>query len=109
MRRVVLFLAVAIAVMNGASAAAPILQRDLLPPDLPLDAEGMPTRCLDDEELHRLLLAVSEQIEAAPLLLAACHASGRGYGTPGWGGCVEGSRPVGSSLDTTSRAKLGPL
>ena len=64
-----------------------------LPSDLPLDREGIPTRPLDDAELHRLLVALSATTDAAALLLAACHAAGRGYGTPGWRACVSHGRP----------------
>lgn len=62
--------------------------RDRLPADLPLDAEGIPRRPLNDDELHRLLLAFSAVDDRAALLLAACHAAGRGYGMPERRECI---------------------
>lgn len=82
------FAAVLVAAALQAAAQAP----PGLPPDLPLDREGMPTRPLDDAELHRFLLALSATNDAAALLLAACHAAGRGYGAPGWRACVSHGR-----------------
>ena len=74
-----------------AAVERPAVLRDTLPPDLPLGPEGVPTRPLDDAELHRPLLALSPTNEAAAVLLAACHAAGCGYGMPGWRGCVHGA------------------
>ena len=64
-----------------------------LPADLPLDLAGVPTRPLTDDELYRLLVALSARNEPAAVLLAHCHAAGLGAGTPGWRHCiVAGSR-----------------
>lgn len=66
---------------------APTL-RQTLPPDLPLDADGIPMRPLSDDELFRLLVALSSHNEPTAMLLAACHASGTPYGHPGWRDCI---------------------
>jgi hypothetical protein len=59
-----------------------------LPSDLPLDHAGVPTRPLADEELFRLLVALSATNEAAAALLVRCHAAGTPFGNPGWRECV---------------------
>lgn len=56
---------------------------------LPLDADGVPLRPLSDGELFRLLVYLSNQLEAAAVRLARCHAEGTPYGTLGWRACVE--------------------
>jgi hypothetical protein len=61
-----------------------------LPSDLPLNADGVPSRPLTDDELHRLLLSLSARNDAAAVLLARCHAAGQGYGAPGWRACIDG-------------------
>lgn len=73
---------------GGAATETASTLRQMLPPDLPLDADGIPTRQLSDDELFRLLVALSSQNEAAAMRLADCHASGRSYGHPGWRNCV---------------------
>ena len=90
--RIVGLVLLASLVFTVVADAQPGSFRDHLPADLPLDAQGIPTRPLDDAELHRLLLALSARNEAASLLLAACHAAGQGYGTPRWRACVDGGR-----------------
>ena len=64
-----------------------------LPSDLPLSPEGVPTRALTDEELFRLLAAMSGRNDVAAALLARCHASGTPFGSEGWRTCIERSRP----------------
>lgn len=56
---------------------------------LPLDADGVPLRPLSDGELFRLLVYLSNRLEAAAVRLARCHAEGTPYGAPGWRACVE--------------------
>jgi hypothetical protein len=63
-----------------------------LPSDLPITAEGVPTRPLSDEELFRLLTALSGRNDAAAALLAKCHAEGSPFGAVGWRACVEQSQ-----------------
>lgn len=57
-------------------------------PELPLDAEGIPTRQLTDEELFRLLVALSAHSQPATALLARCHGRGLPYGHPDWRSCI---------------------
>ncbi len=64
----------------------------LLPPDLPLTEDGVPTKPLNDDELYRLLLALSARNDAAAGLLAGCHSEGAPYGSTGWRACVERRR-----------------
>ena len=59
-----------------------------LPADLPLDMAGVPTRLLTDDELYRLLVALSARNEPATMLLARCQAAGASAGTPGWRDCI---------------------
>ena len=59
-------------------------------PELPLDAEGIPTRQLTDEELFQLLLVLSAHNQPAAALLTRCHAQGIAYGHPNWRTCVMG-------------------
>jgi len=73
---------------DGAVVSGTPTLRQTLPPDLPLDADGIPMRPLSDDELFRLLIALSSHNEPAAMLLAACHASGRPYGHPGWRDCI---------------------
>ena len=56
---------------------------------IPLDADGLPTRALSDAELFRVLVQVSQVLDAAGLRLARCHALGDGFGTPSWRACIE--------------------
>lgn len=58
------------------------------PPGLPLDADGIPTRPLTDDELFRLLVALSARNQPAVELLARCHAAGTPHGHPGWRACI---------------------
>ena len=50
--------------------------RQVLPPDLPLDRDGIPTRPLSDAELYRLLLALSAVNQPAAARIVACHVAG---------------------------------
>jgi hypothetical protein len=68
-------------------AAMPGL-RQVLPPDLPLDRDGLPTRPLSDAELYRLLLALSAVNQPAAARITACHAAGTPYGHPAWRSCA---------------------
>jgi hypothetical protein len=56
---------------------------------IPLDADGLPSRALSDAELFRVLVQVSQVLDAAGLRLARCHALGDGFGTPSWRACIE--------------------
>ena len=60
-----------------------------LPTDLPLDPDGIPTRALNDDELWRLLLAMSAKNEAAAALILRCHIGGTPYGHPAWRQCIQ--------------------
>ena len=87
---------VVLALLCGAAApddtarprpTGPVLARPLT--GLPLDADGIPTRPLNDEELHRLLLALSATNASATTLLTRCHAEGKPYGANGWRTCID--------------------
>ena len=89
-----MILAMLLLIGHGSIAASMAEPAGTPPPasDLPLDRDGMPTRPLNDEELHSLLLTLSARNDTAALLLARCHAAGSPYRTPGWRSCIEGRR-----------------
>lgn len=73
---------------DGVAVGGTPTLRQTLPSDLPLDADGIPMRPLSDDELFRLLVALSSRNEPAAMLLAACHARGRPHGHPDWRDCI---------------------
>lgn len=85
-----------VAVLVGVSIAPAALAEPYphppLPSDLPLTEEGVPGRPLADEELYRLLVALSARNDPAAALLAACHAEGAQYGTARWRECITRPR-----------------